>query len=296
MNSISFLFAHKESDRWNTPLSILNEFKNRGWETKIYSLYDKDHNYTNANLHSLFKTKPDIIMHMDCGNSNPYAYNNLRNTKAFLVFESGDDPQKFNKNLLFASSFDLILSSDSASTNEYRNLNFNAFWWNHFADTNIYKPINTEIKYAAVCSRGMNCCADIIDNIARKLPYDIINKNGWEGSAHNDFLNSGHIVLQQSRYGEITRRIFEGMAAGKMVLTDRLHLARNINVLFNENEDIVYYDNEADCVKKILYYTINSKERERIAKNGYNKVLAEHTVTQRVDFIIKMWERHINTK
>ena len=296
MNTISFLFAHKESDQWSTPLAIHNEFKNRGWKTKIYSLYDKDNNYSDTNIHSLLKTKPDIIMHMDWGQHQSYALADLRRTKAFLVFESGDDPQRFENNMMLASNFDLTLSPDAPSTMEYRKLGINAFWWNHFADTSIYKPLDTSPKYAAVCSRGMNRGAPIIDNIARKLPHDVVNQNGWEGKHHNEFLNSGYIVLQQSRYGEITRRIFEGMAAGRMVLTDRLNLSRGLNELFDEGEDIVYYGSEAECVNKIGYYCSNHKERERIAKNGYDKVLRNHTVANRVDFIIGMWQRYKSPK
>jgi hypothetical protein len=40
MPSIAFIFAHRETDKWNTPLAIVNEFKSRGWDTQIYSLFD----------------------------------------------------------------------------------------------------------------------------------------------------------------------------------------------------------------------------------------------------------------
>ena len=109
-------------------------------------------------------------------------------------------------------------------------------------------------------------------------------------------MNSGRIVLQQSKHKEITRRIFEGMAAGRMVLTDRLGSQTRINELFIENHDIVYYNNEEDCIEKLLYYCKNDEERERIAKNGREKVLANHTTAHRVDFIIAMWQLRKNPK
>lgn len=60
-----------------------------------------------------------------------------------------------------------------------------------------------------------------------------------------------------------------------------------VHELFIDGEDIIYYDNIVDCINKLNYYQENSEERERIAKNGYNKVLENHTQKQRVEFIIK---------
>lgn len=290
MRSISFIFAHHKSDKWSTPLAVVNEFKSLGWKTSIHSLFDKNQDYTDENVHKLLKTKPDIIMHMDWGQHQSVLLSQLRSTGAFLVMESGDDPQRFNDNLLKAQYFDLILSPDAPSTARYRELGINAYWWNHFADTRVYKPLTVDPKYAAVCSRGMNRSASIIDQIAKKLPYDVCNQNGWVGDEHNTFLNSGKIVLQQSKHGEITRRIFEGMAAGRLVLTDRLNSSRRIDELFVENQEIVYYNNEMDCVNKIEYYCSNDTERERIALNGYRKVIENHTVKQRVEFIVWYWQ------
>ncbi len=296
MNTISFLFAHKKSDKWSTPLSIVDEFKRRKWKTSIYSLIDNDQNYTDSNLNPLFKTNPDIIMHMDWGRHQSPILSQLRSTGAYCVMESGDDPQQFYRNAIKAPYFDLILSPDATCAARYISDGFRSFWFPHFADTQIYKPLKKKTKYMGVCSRGMNQYAPIIDSIARNLPAYVVNQNGWIGKEHNEFLNSGLVVLQQSRHKEITRRIFEGMAAGKMVLTDRLGPQTRIDELFVENEDIVYYNTEEECVEKLLHFCKNPDERERIARNGYQKVLSNHTAAHRVDFIIEMWKIARNPK
>jgi spore maturation protein CgeB len=79
------------------------------------------------------------------------------------------------------------------------------------------------------------------------------------------------------------------MACGKMIITDRLPDHSHIDDLFIENEDIIYYDNIADCISKINYYLCKegSGHRERIAANGYAKVLQDHTQVQRVESILK---------
>jgi spore maturation protein CgeB len=100
------------------------------------------------------------------------------------------------------------------------------------------------------------------------------------------------MVIQNSRWGEITRRIFEGMACGKMVLTDKLDISRGLEELFIDGEDIVLYNDMFDCIEKMNYYNENEEERERIAYNGMVKVIANHTQIQRVDKLIKAYETY----
>ena len=289
MPNIAFIFAHRPTDKWNTPLAVVEEFKSRGWDTSIYSLFDSNDNYVDDNVYKLLETKPDVIMHMDWGRHLSPVLAQLRNTDAFCVMESGDDPQNFERNIIKAPWFNLILTPDARSAREYNNRGYNAMWWTHFADSRIYQPITVSEKYIAVTSRGRGS-SQILDTLADYYPEDIINKNGWEGKEHTEFLNSGKMVIQHSRWGEITRRIFEGMACGKMVITDRLHKDTLLEKLFTDGEDIVLYDDLQDCAEKIAYYNQHPEERNRIAANGYEKVMQNHTQTQRVDLIIEQWE------
>ncbi len=47
------------------------------------------------------------------------------------------------------------------------------------------------------------------------------------------------MVIQNSRWGEVTRRIFEGMACGKLVLCDRLNESKKLHELIIEGEDYI---------------------------------------------------------
>ena len=51
-----------------------------------------------------------------------------------------------------------------------------------------------------------------------------------------------------------------------------------------------------DCINKMNKYADDNKERERIAENGYRKVLDNHTQKQRVDFIINKYEEWKNSQ
>ena len=85
------------------------------------------------------------------------------------------------------------------------------------------------------------------------------------------------------------------MACKKLVLCDRLAKSKRLHELFQEGEEIVFYDDIVDCVNKMNYYVENPEERERIANNGYEVVTEYHTQKQRVDFIIKKWKEWRNS-
>ena len=164
----------------------------------------------------------------------------------------------------------------------------------HFADTKVQVPIEeVEPSYVAVTSRGMGG-SQFLDTLTVHADGAVGNQNGLGPLDHATFLNSGKMVIQNSRWGEVIRRIFEGMACGKMVLCDRLEKSKKLDELFVDGEDIVYYDDMVDCINKMNEYSSDDKERERIAKNGYQKVLKNHTQVQRVDFIIEKYNEWKN--
>jgi spore maturation protein CgeB len=108
-----------------------------------------------------------------------------------------------------------------------------------------------------------------LDTITDHSEGLIANQGGWQGEEHSKFLCSGLLVIQNSRWGEITRRIFEAMACGKMILVDRLNDSKKLHELFEDGKEIVFYE-----------------EREKIALSGKEKVLNYHTQIQRVDSIL----------
>ena len=141
-----------------------------------------------------------------------------------------------------------------------------------------------------VTSRGRGG-SEFLDYLTNWAEGAIGNRNGMDAEEHTKFLNKGLMVIQNSRWGEITRRIFEGMACGKMVLTDKLDISRGLEELFVDGEDIVLYNDMFDCIEKMNYYNENEEERERIAFNGMQRVLNNYTQIQLVDKLINEYER-----
>ena len=282
---ITFIYDYKDGETWSTPMALLNEFKERGWDTQIIKTNDTD-------LKNWVDSKPqtDIVLFMDWGRFDSQ-YLNKDLVPAFWIQESGDDPQNFERNYPKANRFHYTITPDKQSAQEYRNRGINAEWVNHFADTAVQFPMNLEPKHVAVTTRGIGN-SQFLDYLYHWAEGAIGNRNGLDAKEHTEFLNSGLMVIQNSRWKEITRRIFEGMACGKLVLTDNLPPETGLRDMFADGEDIVYYDDMFDCIEKMNYYNENEEERERIAHNGMMKVLHNYTQIQVVDKLIEKWKNY----
>lgn len=288
-NKITFIFDYR-GEGWSMPLALLNEFKERGWETEIVPIPNGDDSQLQLWIQQDIPT--DIVMFLDWGRFDSKWLDKSLKPNAFWIQESGDDPQNFQRNSPKANRFHYTITPDKRCAEQYRKMGINAEWINHFADTKVQFPLNSEPQYTAVTTRGMGN-SQFLDYLTQWGEGAIGNRNGMGAKEHTEFLNSGLMVIQNSRWQEITRRIFEGMACGKLVITDRLPDDVGLSEVFIEGEEIILYNDMMDCIEKINYYVENEEERERIAHNGMMKVLHNYTQIQIVDKLIKAYELFI---
>ena len=234
---ITFIYAYENED-WSTPMALAKEFESQGWGVEFVSIgSNRTGQYHAQHLQEWIYSKPDtdIVLFMDWGRfDSPLLDKNILDS--FWVQESGDDPQNFERNFPKSERFHITLSPDWDSTEEYKKRGRDAYWWTHFADTRVQFPILSNPEYVAVTTRGFGN-SQFLDTITQHGDGTIGNKNNMGPNEHTEFLNKGLMVIQNSRWGEITRRIFEGMACGKLVLCDRLSESKKLHELFKEGED-----------------------------------------------------------
>lgn len=284
LKGYNFAFFYEYGEEiWSTPMSLINEIISRGGEADRYFLSD-----IGINDYLCSDKKYDFIFSLDWkGIHLDRLSKNFM--KSFMIAELADCPQNAVKHHPKLGHFHLYLCPDFRTTEDLKKMGYNVIWFNHFADSNIHDIYNVKDNYPPVRStRGLRG-SNLMDILSNVMPNKFINRNGLDGENYGKFLNGGLITLQNSRWGEITRRIFEGMACGTMVLTDRLHESTMINTLFTEDVDIVYYDDLADCISKINYYLSDEgwKYGEQIAINGFRNVMNNHTQKNRIDLIMK---------
>lgn len=296
---IAMLYAawEKFGEKWSTPLGIRQELESRGHEIRHYNLYHDEgrlfpnrvRHYSNQGINLLiqdFHAKsfvPDAIFAMDYGPWDAVQFDKRHFPGVVMVKEAGDEPQSHRQHWPAAFRVHVVLSPDVQCVHRYHTAGCHAVHWTHFADTRLFYPrkdVAQQFDCVTTCGpRG----GGLTEVIKTALGDQFNNERYFYGEDHAVRLNMGKIVFQCSQFKEITRRIFEGMACGRMVITDRLPPETGLGEMFVDGQDIVYYDNANDAIDKIRYYATHDEERLRIARNGYEKVLDGHTQKQRCD-------------
>ena len=174
---ITFIYAY-ENEEWSTPLSLAKEFESQGWEVEFVSIgSNKLQNWNDEELKKWIESKPktDIVLFMDWGRFTS-TYLDKKLVDAFWVQESGDDPQNFDRNFPKSERFDITLSPDLDSVEQYKERGINAYWWTHFADTRVQFPIETEPEFVAVTTRGKGS-SSFLDQLTYHAGGAVGNKN-----------------------------------------------------------------------------------------------------------------------
>jgi hypothetical protein len=292
MKNVAILGPKSDEDVWNIPISFLNHFKKMDYNVKFYNTLVKG-NFDDTNLNELiweYKQSifvPDLILHLDFGLFNSPLLNKSSIPTAKWVVESGDDPQNFNLNYVKvrAGNFDLVLSPDVRCVTKYQQMNINAAWFPHFADPDQFE-VEQDPIYDSVTTRSV--AEPFFKSLKEKLgdSFEPRMEGFFHGKEHSIHLKKGKIVVQNSKYKEITRRVFEGMMSNRLVITDRPDPETQIDCIFTENEHLIYFDDLDDCVAKIKYYASNDELRKIIAQKGYEKVKKFHTTPARIQKLL----------
>jgi hypothetical protein len=278
---------------WSTPRGIYDSLINnsRTSEVKFYpfpSINDID-NYPFKEILKDIESKlfkPDIIFYMACGPINDSMFSKDFFQESKLVVDLGDEPQTKGFNSQRAMNADVVLTPDRECYNFYRSLGYNTIHTGQWADTKLYKPDeNIKIIHSVVSSmkgdRG-----NIIPHLQKKLGNNFLIETDIEPEKNALLYQSGKIVFQKSRFNEVTRRIFEGMATKKLVITDKLPPQKRLDLFFKEDEEIILYETKKEALQKIKYYLRNEQEREEIAENGYKKVTSYYSNENIINYLL----------
>ncbi|RIK10052.1 MAG: hypothetical protein DCC49_04570 [Acidobacteria bacterium] len=92
------------------------------------------------------------------------------------------------------------------------------------------------------------------------------------------------IVFNCAVGDEVNMRVFEGMASGSLLVTERV--ANGQSDLFEDGVHFVEYSSDAEMIEKIRYYLDHENEREKIARVGQEAALSDHTYQHRCERVI----------
>jgi hypothetical protein len=276
---------------WSTGRGIYDAFVNdkRVSEIKWYPTPSKDKLFGFIELKKQYdsgKFIPEIIFWMSCGPFPDELFDKKHFPKSKLVVDCGDEPQTMQYNQQRTKNADLILTPDIDCYLYYESLGYDAIFTSHWTDLNIYYPSFTDYEPFDVVTSMYGNRGEVVKYLQEKLGSSFYLKNNLKDIENGDLYRNGKIVFQKARYGEVTRRIFEGMSCKKLVITDRLNSNKQLEDMFIEDEEIVFYSSKDEALEKIKFYLNNDYERNRIAENGYKKVADCFTTKNIVEYIL----------
>ena len=274
----------------------------------------------NLNLVKLaVRTRPDIII---VTGGHRVTQSGLRSLirRGFRVALWTTDSPKIG-DLMRATAFDyhFIFCQGTEYVEIFRDLGITAAQWLPMAcDPQIHHPV--QLSNDEACRFG----SDVVsvgsyyprraEYLAQLVGFDLaIWGPGWEelsaDSPLRTFIRGAHtpsetwvkiysaskIVLsvhvrdphKQFLVHQASPRIFEALACGAFVLTDR---QRDVLSLFKDGEHLVAFADRADLVRKVVYFLDHADERRRIAEAGRREVLNHHTYEHRVLRLLTLLE------
>lgn len=124
----------------------------------------------------------------------------------------------------------------------------------------------------------------------KKLGYEIESLSIKD---YNLALNSAKIALcflSKLNNDSYTRRNFEIPATKTFMLSE---YSDDLNSLFQKGVEAEYFRNKKEMIEKIKYYLQNEEEREKIALNGYQRLLNDgHEALDRAKEILRIFNKY----
>jgi hypothetical protein len=97
--------------------------------------------------------------------------------------------------------------------------------------------------------------------------------------------SSSKIVFNKSIGGDVNMRVFEALAAGALLITDRI--GNGLDHLLTEGVHYVGYDTVEEAVEQIDRYLADEPARARIADAGQALLQTRHTYDVRLERILQ---------
>jgi ADP-heptose:LPS heptosyltransferase/2-polyprenyl-3-methyl-5-hydroxy-6-metoxy-1,4-benzoquinol methylase/predicted O-methyltransferase YrrM len=203
------------------------------------------------------------------------------------VFWAIDTHQYLDLQSEKAKHFDIVYS---AQKNAVSSLGANARWLPAGAsmhEVDLVRERSISVAFVGSLTPAHARRRKVVEFLSQKLPEFYQHSNVFLDEKA-ELLSRVKIAVNVSLNNDINFRVFETMATGAMLLTDRI-TGNGMEDLFVEGEHYVAFDSEEDLLGKIEFYLAHPAEREKIARAGQQLVDSKyrhfHLLRQVIDDI-----------
>lgn len=186
-----------------------------------------------------------------------------------------------------AAHYDFIFCAQKEGAEKLKKeTGINAFWVPLGCDPAVHKNLNLNRRFdiAFVGTDGKNNPrVELLKLLACKYPNSFIGRADYRLMAN--LYGSAKIAFNYSIANDVNMRIFEAMACGTMMVTNRIK-NNGFEELFIAGKHLVTYKDKHELLKLIDYYLTRDNQREKIAAEGCELVLSRHTYRDRVNALL----------
>jgi spore maturation protein CgeB len=253
-------------------------------------------------------------------NVMPYHPEFLRKLNVYKVLRTSDGPLScYDRDFAYLHAYDHVLyhspaySRDMGMAEKLRYVGAKrADFWPHAAFDELFDPARTEdqvfsqqrdidvifvgglfpnkmpvlarVKKAFGSRLMLRGISNLKSNVYFNLKYGF---PGWvRPIAFEDYVplyqrsKIGINVHNRGKYTVGGYRMFDLPANGILQICDG---EEYLSDFYRVGEEVVGYSSIDELIDKVRYYLDNDAERERIARNGYRRVMADHRIRKRLD-------------
>lgn len=245
-----------------------------------------------ADILARMDSRPDVFLLVDDLGRRVFP-KGLRLLDAPTVYYAVDGPINAYWQRHFSSLFDLVFVDQKDSAQKLnQTIPAQAVWLPVAVDTSIYQgppePQTHDIAFVGVLNEQVRPKRSrIVEMLSRR--YNMITAGGrrqaWVSPQEAAVLyRQSRLVLNENLFDGVTTRMFEAMASGSMLLTESGDNGLNELLEIGADLDVFTPDNLFDQVD---FYLARSEQRERVAKQGRDTVLARHDILNRTASLLE---------
>lgn len=220
-----------------------------------------------------------------------------RYTNTITVNWFNDDVWRFDTySRYWCRAFDYVATTDPASLEKYKSLGYENALLTQFACNNrvcakLELPKSIDVSFIGQ-PHGKR--VEVIQTLQRAGIHVECWGSGWANGklSQEDMIKvfnqskinlnfcASSVEIEGRPVYQMKARVFEVPGCSAFLLTD---MAPGLEGYYAVGEELVCFQDTADLIRKIQYYTANEEERERIARRGYIKTNALHTYEKRFE-------------
>ncbi len=230
---------------------------------------------------------PDVFLFMDSGISFPLK--NMNSLKCIKACYMIDSHIHFEAHLDFARGFDIVFTAHKPAVDKFKERGLeNVYWMPPGCDQDIHGRKTEkelyDIGFVGTLNPALNAERVHLFEELQKRFNTYYERCFFERMA--EVFSGSKIVFHKSALDGLAMRVFEVMAAGSMLLADEA-TGSGFTDLFHDREHIVIYRSKEELIELSDYYLRNEDERRKIAADGMEKVLNEHTYSHRAESMVR---------